>query len=70
MNGLSKSRYAAFRTCDKAFWLSVFNPKLAVIDSILACFEVGTEVGEQARGLFGPLEDMSVRKKNTVKSFV
>ncbi len=62
-HGLSKSRYTTFRACDKALWLNVFKPELAVIDAgTEARFAAGTEVGELARGLLGPFEDMTVRK--------
>ena len=62
-HGLSKSRYTQFRACDKALWLNVFKPELAVIDANMqARFTAGTEVGELARGLFGPFEDMTIRK--------
>lgn len=63
--GFSKSRYTTFRACDKALWLNTFKPEVAVIDSnTQARFAAGTEVGELARGLFGPFEDMTVRKED------
>lgn len=63
--GFSKSRYTTFRACDKALWLNMFKPELAVIDSATqARFAAGTEVGELARGIFGPFEDMTVRKED------
>ena len=64
-HGFSKSRYTTFRACDKALWLNTFKPELAVIDSnTQARFAAGTEVGELAKGLFGPFEDMTVRKED------
>ena len=64
-HGLSKSRYTTFRSCDKALWLSIFKPEEAVIDAnTQARFTAGTEVGELARGLFGPFEDMTIRKED------
>lgn len=64
-HGLSKSRYTAFRACDKALWLNVFKPELAVIDAqTKARFAAGTEVGELARGLLGPFEDMTTLKED------
>ena len=64
-HGFSKSRYTTFRACDKALWLSIFKPELAVVDSNTeARFAAGTEVGDLARGLFGPYEDMTVRKED------
>lgn len=64
-HGLSKSRYTTYRSCDKALWLSIFKPELAVIDdNTKARFAAGTEVGELARGLFGPFEDMTIRKED------
>lgn len=64
-HGFSKSRYTTFRCCDKALWLSVKKPEVAVVDSNTeALFATGTEVGELARGLFGPFEDMTVRKED------
>lgn len=62
-HGLSKSRYTMFRACDKALWLSIFKSEEAVIDaSTEARFAAGTEVGDLARGLLGPYEDVTVRK--------
>lgn len=64
-HGFSKSRYTTFRACDKALWLNTFKPEEAVIDAnTQARFTAGTEVGELARGLFGPFEDMTVRKED------
>lgn len=64
-HGFSKSRYTRFRACDKALWLSIFRPELAVEDSNTeARFAAGTEVGELAKGLFGPYEDMTVKNEN------
>ena len=64
-HGLSKSRYTAFRACDKALWLNVYKPELAVIDpNTKSRFAAGTAVGELAKGLFGEFEDMTVRKED------
>jgi hypothetical protein len=64
-HGLSKSRYTAYRACDKALWLNVFKPEEAVIDpQTEGRFAVGTEVGELAQGLLGPYEVMTVWKED------
>ena len=64
-HGLSKSRYTTFRSCEKALWMSVFKSEEAVIDDqTQARFSTGTEVGDLARGLLGPYEDMTVRKED------
>ncbi len=51
--GLSKSKYAKFRQCDKALWLRVNKPELAKEDAqSLARFAAGNEVGDLAMALF------------------
>lgn len=55
MSGLSKSRYVMFRQCEKALWLKVYNPEVAVVDqNRQKRFEDGNSVGDLAMGLFGP----------------
>ena len=34
--GLSKSKYTKFRQCDKALWLRVYHPELAIEDPQMA----------------------------------
>ena len=52
--GLSKSKYTKFRQCDKALWLRVYHPELAVEDPQMAArFQAGNEVGDLAMHLFG-----------------
>lgn len=58
--GLSKSRYTQFKCCDKALWLGVNKPKLAVItDAQQAIFDTGSGVGDLAMGLLGDYEEMT-----------
>ena len=50
--GLSKSKYTKFRQCEKALWLRVYNPELAVEDpQMTARFQAGNEVGDLAMHL-------------------
>ena len=63
--GLSKSRYTQFRLCDKALWLSVFKPEVAVItDAQQDIFDTGSEVGDLAMGLLGDFEEMTTVASN------
>lgn len=60
MRGLSKSRYVTFRQCEKALWLKVYNPEVAIVDqNRQKRFEDGNRVGDLAMGLFGPYVEVT-----------
>ena len=60
MRGLSKSRYVTFCQCEKALWLKVYNPEVAVVDqNRQKRFEDGNRVGDLAMGLFGPYVEVT-----------
>ena len=60
MPGLSKSKYTSFRKCPKCLWLGAYKPEEQVIDpSTQNRFDVGTNVGELAKGLFGSSTDVT-----------
>ena len=57
---LSKSKYTAFRQCQKNLWMKAYKPEEEVIDpSLQSRFESGNEVGDLAMGLFGPFEEVT-----------
>ena len=61
--GLSKSKYTKFRQCDKALWLRVYHPELAVEDPQMAArFQAGNEVGDLAMHLFGNYVEVTTLK--------
>ena len=61
-HNLSKSRYTQFRCCEKALWLNVFKPEMAIIDADTQDrFKVGIEVGDLAKNLLGDYQDMTTR---------
>lgn len=61
MKTLTKSRFVQNMQCPKAMWLASYKPELGPIDaSTQAKFDEGKRVGELARGLFGPYEEMTV----------
>ena len=63
--GLSKSKYTKFRQCEKALWLRVYNPELAVEDpQMTARFQAGNEVGDLAMHLFGDYVEVTTLKEN------
>ncbi|MCL2062662.1 MAG: DUF2779 domain-containing protein [Firmicutes bacterium] len=65
MYRISKSKYTAFVTCPKQFWLHCHKPELFVPDASLeARFEQGNEAGVFAHGLFGGLVDTFKRLPN------
>ena len=62
MPGLSKSKYTSFRKCPKCLWLGAYKPEEQIIDpSTQARFDAGTNVGELAKGLFGPYTDVTTQ---------
>lgn len=55
---LSKSRYCSCVQCKKIFWLNTYKPDFAESEDKTVLFENGRKVGELAKGLFGPYEDI------------
>lgn len=55
---LSKSKYCQCVQCEKIFWLSKYKPDEAAGKDKTVLFENGHKVGELAKGLFGPYEDI------------
>ncbi len=65
--GLSKSKYTKFRQCDKALWLRVYHPELAVEDPQMeARFLAGNQVGDLAMHLFGDYVEVTTLKADGV----
>jgi hypothetical protein len=63
--GLSKSKYTKFRQCDKALWLRVYHPELAMDDPQMnARFQAGNEVGDLAMHLFGNYVEVTTLKSD------
>ena len=58
----SKSKYCGFCQCPKLAWLKKYKPEVEVVpEDLQKRFEVGTAVGELAKGLFGDYTDVTVR---------
>lgn len=55
---LSKTKYCRGVQCKKMLWLDTYKPEEAMQTSDEAVLENGTEVGELAKGLFGPYQDV------------
>ena len=55
---LSKSKYCQCVQCEKIFWLSKYKSEEATGADKTVLFENGHKVGELAKGLFGPYEDI------------
>ena len=55
---LSKSKYCQCVQCEKIFWLNKYKPDVAAGEDKTVLFENGHKVGELAKGLFGPYEDI------------
>ena len=55
---LSKSKYCQCVQCKKILWLSKNKPEAATDDDKEVLFKNGRKVGELAKGLFGPYEDI------------
>src|SRR6185312_4477890 len=52
---LSKSRVVSGLQCERRLWLVSFRPELSRVDAgAQARFDIGHEVGDIARELFGP----------------
>lgn len=68
---LSKSKYCKAKQCNKALWLSKYNPEVATAIDNQSVLDNGTEVGELARGIFGEYinveynEDLSIMLQQT-----
>ncbi len=63
--GLSKSRYTAFCQCPKNLWLKIYKPEETTEDpGVEARFEQGNEVGDLAKGLFGPYKEVTTKDAN------
>ena len=59
---LSKTRYCELWRCPKAAWLHMHKPEaMTASDDVMTLMQTGNEVGELARGLFGPYTDVTVR---------
>ena len=60
---LSKSRYCGWWQCPKMAWLQRYRPETRTEDGdALSRMKTGAEVGELARGLFGPYTDVTTLK--------
>lgn len=63
--GISKSRYTLFRQCPKALWLRTYKPELCIIsDALQQHFQVGSDVGDLAKGLFGKFVEATSYDEN------
>ena len=62
---LSKTKYVQMWSCPKGAWLRQHHPELAPVDaSAMARFHTGDEVGNLARGLFGPYVNVTAVKED------
>ena len=62
---LSKSKYCAFSQCPKRLWLQTYKPELSEDNAASdARMEVGHEVGDLARGLFGDFTVVTARRED------
>ena len=62
---LSKSRYVQVWACPKSAWIAKFHPEWIQQDaSTLSRFRTGDEVGDLARGLFGPFVNVTAEKED------
>ena len=58
---LSKTIYVRVWSCQKGAWITKNHPELIPKDeNTLARFRTGNEVGDLARGLFGPSVNVTV----------
>ena len=55
---LSKSKYCQCVQCEKILWLSKYKPEEEAGEDKTVLFENGHKVGELAKGLLGPYEDI------------
>jgi len=56
---LSKSKYCKAKQCNKILWMDRYQPEEKVPTAREAVLTNGTKVGEIAKGLFGPYEDIA-----------
>ena len=62
---LSKSKYVQVWACPKSAWLSKYRPEVIPRDEAAAArFRTGDEVGDLARGLFGPYVNVTAEKED------
>ncbi len=62
---LSKTKYVRAWGCPKAAWLREYRKEICPPDeNTMARFRTGDEVGDLARGLFGPSVNVTAYKKN------
>ena len=62
---LSKSIYVNVWRCPKAAWISKYHPEWVKIpESRQALFDAGHEVGDLARGMFGPYVDVTTCRED------
>ncbi|MBR7174822.1 MAG: DUF2779 domain-containing protein, partial [Clostridia bacterium] len=62
---LSKTSYVRVWSCRKGAWITQNHPELVLQDeNTLARFRTGNEVGDLARGLFGPFVNVTALKED------
>lgn len=62
---LSKSIYVNVWSCPKGAWINKHHPEWVVVtDDQQARFDAGHEVGDMARGMFGPFVDVTAYKED------
>ena len=63
---ITKTDFMRGMQCPKMLWLDKHKPKLKVIPpEIQARLDAGNEFGDQAMGMFGPYEEMTVYRPGT-----
>lgn len=61
----SKSKYTSFLSCPKKCWLDKYKSDVRKEDGeALSRMQKGHEIGDLAKGLFGPYEDMTTLKED------
>ena len=64
---LSKSIYVNVWRCPKGAWINKYHPEwVAYSEAQQALFDTGNEVGDLARGMFGPYVDVTAYKEDGV----
>ena len=64
---LSKSIYVNVWKCPKGAWINKYHPEwVTVSEALQARFDTGNEVGDIARGMFGPYVDVTAYKEDGV----
>ena len=59
---MSKTSYCKCVQCEKIFWLNKYKPNTAVDANNESSLEIGKNVGELAKGLFGDYLDIPFDK--------